>query len=73
MTEKQISIYQAIHRFAGLLMLLFGAIAALGWLSTVAVFGDVMVTQVSAGVGTLCGVLSRWAALQVPSAKEQKP
>jgi hypothetical protein len=73
MTDRQISIYQAIHRFAGLLMLLFGAVAALGWLSTVTVFGDVVVTQVSAGVGTLFGVLSRWAALQVPSARKQGP
>jgi len=69
MTDKQIKRYQRLSQFAGLAMLLFGAVAAFDWLGAIVVFGTVSVTQIFTGLGVLTGVLSRWASQQLPSAK----
>ncbi len=69
MTEKQIARYQLVSRFAGLAMLVFGAIAAFDWLGKVHPFEGVSLTQIFAGLATLCGVVTRWAAGQLPASK----
>ena len=72
MSERKL---QLISSFAGLAMLLFGAVAAFDWLNTVKPVGGIKLPQIFAGLATLSGVLSRWAAHQMtpPQKNQDKP
>jgi len=70
MSKKQLRI---IRDAAGLAMLLFGGIAAFGWLSKVIVFAGVTATQIAAGLSVLAGIARGWAAGQLPPSKVKLP
>lgn len=72
MDEKSIRTYTRISQFSGLAMLILGALAAFDWLGSVRILHDISATQIAAGLATIAGVITRWAAAQLPSAKTPK-
>ncbi len=73
MTEKQIARYQLVSRFSALAMLLFGAVATSDLLGKVHPLDGVTMTQVFALLATVCGLVTRWAAGQLPASKPKLP
>ena len=73
MSEQQIAGYRRASQIAGLVMLIFGAVAAFDWLGGVRVFANVSLTQLMAGLATIAGVVTRWCEQQIPARKELDP